>query len=107
MLLCLCGAGMLPVRAPAHPSMANYRRPPCSSADLSQGCAKALTSTVKHNGLFPTAGCYEALGDEKVASASESADNECCIGDGDAVDILMSLKDGAMRVGLPSDAVAV
>ena len=54
-----------------------------------------------------TAGCYEALGDEKVASASESADNKCCIGDEDAVDILMSLREGAMRVGLPSDAVAI
>ena len=68
---------------------------------------KSLTTIVKDNGPFPTAGCYEALGDEKVASASESADNECCIGDEDAVDILMSLRGGAMRVSLTSDAVAV
>ena len=60
-----------------------------------------------HNSLSLIAGCYEALGDEKVASASESAENECCIRDEDAVDILMSLREGAMRVGLPSDAVAI
>ncbi len=110
MLLCLCEAGMLPVRASAHFSTAKYRWPPRSSARLPKVCAEALTSTVidkLHNGLLPTAGCSEALGDEKVASASEFADNECCIGDEDAVDILMSLRDGGMQVGLPSDAVAV
>ena len=106
MLLCLFGQECC-LSGPAHSSMADYRWPPCTSA---KDCAKALTSIVKdklHNGLLPTAGCYEALGDEKVASASESADTECCIGDEDAVDILMSLRGGAMQVGLPSGAVAV
>ena len=109
MLLCLCEGGTLPVRAFAHFSTAKYRWPPLSSARLPKVCAEALTSTVidkLHNGPLPTAGCSEALGDEK-ASASELADNECCIGDEDAVDILMSLRDGGMQVGLPSDAVAV
>ena len=67
---------------------------------------KGLCRGADVNCYRQAAGCSEALGDEK-ASASELADNECCIGDEDAVDILMSLRDGGMQVGLPSDAVAV